>query len=111
MLRSLPEEAGDPVRIYAGESGGGLYGRVAADDAGAVFIDVEADAEAVHLAVFRVGELDVVVRTVDVVELERYVQQVLGATFFNHLHLSDVLAHLDNAVVKACVEYVDLLDQ
>lgn len=72
----LPEEAGDPGGVDAGEAGGGLDGRVAADDAGAVFIDVEANAEAVHLAVFRVGELDVVVRTVYVVELERSVQQV-----------------------------------
>ena len=54
MFRSLPEEASDPVRVDAGEAGGGLDGGVAADDAGAVFIDVEADAETVHLAVFRV---------------------------------------------------------
>ena len=53
-MQCLPEEAGDPGGVDAGEAGGGLDGGVAADDAGAVFIDVEADAETVHLAVFRV---------------------------------------------------------
>ena len=45
------------------------------------------------------------------VEFERSVQQVLGATFFNHLHLSDVLAHLDHTVVQSGVEDVYFLDQ
>ncbi len=53
-MQCLPEEAGDPGGVDAGEAGGGLDGGVAADNAGAVFIDVEADAETVHLAVFRV---------------------------------------------------------
>ena len=53
-MQCLPEEAGDPGWIDAGEAGVGLYVGVAADNAGAVFIDVEADAETGHLAVFRV---------------------------------------------------------
>lgn len=51
-MQCLPEEAGDPGGVDAGEAGGGLDGGVAADDAGAVFVDVEADVETVHLPSF-----------------------------------------------------------
>ena len=107
----LSEESGEPGGVDAGKTGGGLDGGVAADDAGAVFVDVEADAEAVHLTVLGVGELEVVVRAVDVVELERGAEQVLGAAFLHHFHFGDVLAHLDHAVIQSGVENVDLLDQ
>ena len=64
-----------------------------------------------HLAVLGVGELDVVVRAVNMVELERCVKQVLGTAFLHHLHLGDVLAHLNHTVVQSGVEDVYFLDQ
>ena len=45
------------------------------------------------------------------VELERCVKQVLGTAFLHHLHLGDVLAHLDHTVVQSGVEDVYFLDQ
>ena len=111
----LFDSGGQPLGVHLGETLSGAEGRIALEDSAAVLIDIEAYDDSLNLAVERVGESDVIVRAVHLVEFERGINYCLGLLLVRKLsgdfHPGYVLAHFHYHIVQAGVVDIDLLNE
>ena len=113
LYEELFKEAFESGGVDAGEAGGNGDGGVAGEDGAAVFVDVETDGGALHLAGEGVGEDDGAVGAFEAVEFHRrgHYGCAVFFVFFREFEAGEVLAHFDDGVFEAGLVDVDFFDE